>query len=202
MQPTSTQELSRSGCLTEMRSTPPIGSASSKSEAPRSFEALVVTDNPLQLDGRVFVVTGGAQGLGLTLAEALVEAGGHVYCLDVQPEPQQAFYDTQAWLQGHYQGTLQYRRVDVQNAADVDDTIASIAHDHGRLDGLVAAAGIQYVKPALEYPAPRVSHVSAYHNSSKLSFRLTGADDERQLQRRLLLGCQLYVTVTQTITAC
>ena len=30
-----------------------------------------------QLDGRVFVVTGGGRGLGLTLAEALAEAGGH-----------------------------------------------------------------------------------------------------------------------------
>jgi len=30
-----------------------------------------------ELDGRVFIVTGGARGLGLTLAEALVEAGGH-----------------------------------------------------------------------------------------------------------------------------
>lgn len=28
------------------------------------------------LKGRVFVVTGGARGLGLTLAEAVVEAGG------------------------------------------------------------------------------------------------------------------------------
>lgn len=31
----------------------------------------------IQLDGKVFVVTGGARGLGLTLAEALVEGGGH-----------------------------------------------------------------------------------------------------------------------------
>lgn len=30
-----------------------------------------------QLDGRVFIVTGGGRGLGLTLAEVLVEAGGH-----------------------------------------------------------------------------------------------------------------------------
>src|SRR5437762_6440059 len=30
-----------------------------------------------QLDGRVFIVTGGGRGLGLTLAEALVEVGGH-----------------------------------------------------------------------------------------------------------------------------
>jgi hypothetical protein len=33
-----------------------------------------------ELEGRVFVVTGGARGLGLTLAEALVEAGGHGWC--------------------------------------------------------------------------------------------------------------------------
>lgn len=29
-----------------------------------------------ELAGKVFIVTGGAQGLGLTLAESLVEAGG------------------------------------------------------------------------------------------------------------------------------
>lgn len=29
-----------------------------------------------QLRGKVFAVTGGARGLGLTMAEALVEAGG------------------------------------------------------------------------------------------------------------------------------
>jgi NAD(P)-dependent dehydrogenase (short-subunit alcohol dehydrogenase family) len=34
----------------------------------------------IQLDKRVFIVTGGARGLGLTLAEALVEAGGHGEC--------------------------------------------------------------------------------------------------------------------------
>lgn len=49
----------------------PIHSSSSKSTPKR-----LVTSNT-QLDNRVFIVTGGARGLGLTLAEALVEAGGH-----------------------------------------------------------------------------------------------------------------------------
>ncbi|KAK4897989.1 hypothetical protein LTR27_004373 [Elasticomyces elasticus] len=104
-----------------------------------------------ELDGRVFVVTGGAQGLGLTLAEALVEAGGKVYCLDIQKEPTAPFYETQGRVAKEFGGTLNYRHVDVQNAELVDEVIASIAAEHSRLDGLVAAAGIQNVKPALEF---------------------------------------------------
>ena len=33
----------------------------------------------------------------------------------------------------------------------LNDTVAAIANEHGRLDGLVAAAGIQQETPALEY---------------------------------------------------
>jgi len=37
--------------------------------------------------GKTYLVTGGARGLGLALAEALVEAGGRVYCLDRAEKP-------------------------------------------------------------------------------------------------------------------
>ncbi|KAK5128560.1 hypothetical protein LTR85_003231 [Meristemomyces frigidus] len=105
-----------------------------------------------ELDGKVFVVTGGAQGLGLGLAEALVEAGGHVYCLDVQNEPSQTFCDAQKSLAKCYDGTLHYRQVDVQEAEQLDLVISAIAEKHSRIDGLVAAAAIQRVEPALTYP--------------------------------------------------
>jgi len=36
----------------------------------------------LKLDGRVAVVTGGAQAIGLACVEALSEAGAHVYIAD------------------------------------------------------------------------------------------------------------------------
>ncbi|KAK0267278.1 hypothetical protein LTR35_016451 [Friedmanniomyces endolithicus] len=112
-----------------------------------------------ELNGRVYVVTGDAQGLGLTLAEALVEAGGKVYCLDIQKEPTAPFYETQGRVADRFEGTLSYRHVDVQNAEQVDSVIAEIAAEHSRLDGLIAAAGIQYVKPALEYPPDRIQHM-------------------------------------------
>lgn len=111
------------------------------------------------LTDRVYIVTGGARGLGLTLAEALVEAGGHVYCLDRLPQPSDTFNDTQSKLSHAYSGSLHYRKVDVQDVADLNSVIADIAQAHQRLDGLVAAAGIQHVCPALEYPVEKVNEM-------------------------------------------
>jgi hypothetical protein len=38
--------------------------------------------------------------------------------------------------------------------------VAEIAQQHQRLDGLIAAAGVQYVSPALEYPSEKIGEVS------------------------------------------
>lgn len=111
-----------------------------------------------ELDGRVFIVTGGAGGLGLTLAEALVEAGGNVYCLDWAETPPQAFYDAQDRC-SHFGGSLHYRQVDVQQAKQLDSVIASIAAEHLRMDGLIAAAGVQKVTPALDYEPEKITEM-------------------------------------------
>ena len=47
---------------------------------------------------------------------------------------------------------MYYDHVDVTDAAELDAVIARIAGEYERLDGLVAAAGVQKVTPALEYP--------------------------------------------------
>ncbi|QIW95661.1 hypothetical protein AMS68_001179 [Peltaster fructicola] len=111
-----------------------------------------------ELDGRVYVVTGGARGLGLTLAEALVEAGGSVYCLDRLSAPADDFFESQARADRHG-GSLHYRKVDVQHPQELDDTIATIAAEHKKLDGLVAAAGIQYICPAIDYPSDQITNM-------------------------------------------
>ena len=48
---------------------------------------------------------------------------------------------------------LHYRRIDVRDTELLNSVIESIANDEGRMDGLVAAAGIQQETPALEYLA-------------------------------------------------
>lgn len=49
--------------------------------------------------------------------------------------------------------SLHYRRIDVRNVPGLNEVIEKIGEDHGRLDGLIAAAGIQQETPALEYSA-------------------------------------------------
>lgn len=48
---------------------------------------------------------------------------------------------------------LEYRRIDVRDAELLHSVVEDIANAEGRMDGLVAAAGIQQETPALEYTA-------------------------------------------------
>lgn len=48
---------------------------------------------------------------------------------------------------------MHYRRIDVRDTELLNSVIEAIANDEGRMDGLVAAAGIQQETPALEYSA-------------------------------------------------
>ncbi|KAI6780959.1 D-arabinitol 2-dehydrogenase [ribulose-forming]-like protein [Emericellopsis cladophorae] len=105
----------------------------------------------LELVGHVFIVTGGARGLGLALAEALVEAGAKVYCFDKAASPDQKWNEALERVVPEWGGHLEYRQVDVQDTPALERLIGAIAEENGRLDGAVAAAGIQQIKPACEY---------------------------------------------------
>ncbi|KAF4760674.1 hypothetical protein HAV15_006718 [Penicillium sp. str.  len=104
------------------------------------------------LAGKVVLVSGAARGLGLVQAEALLEAGAKVYALDRLEEPASEFEQIQQ--RAKELGTaLYYRRIDVRDTELLNSVIETIANEEGRMDGLVAAAGIQQETPALEYSA-------------------------------------------------
>ncbi|KAE8394722.1 hypothetical protein BDV23DRAFT_147020 [Aspergillus alliaceus] len=105
------------------------------------------------LAGKIVCVSGAARGLGLTQAEALLEAGAKVYALDRLEEPSPEFYEIQQRAKEELGTELHYRRIDVRDTEFLENTIESIANIEGRMDGLVAAAGIQQETPALEYSA-------------------------------------------------
>ena len=110
------------------------------------------------LANKVILVSGGARGLGLTQAEGLLEAGATVYALDRLPEPSADFarVATRAKELGV---AIHYRQIDVRDEAKLEETIQKIGTDHGGVDGLIAAAGIQQETPAIEYNAADCSRM-------------------------------------------
>ena len=99
----------------------------------------------------LMIVTGGARGLGLVQVEALIEAGAAaVFTFDRLPAPEPRFEE----LKNIYPDqTLEYKQIDVTDVDSIKPAFKEAADWKGRLDGLVAAAGIQYEAPALEYTA-------------------------------------------------
>lgn len=56
-------------------------------------------------------------------------------------------------------GSLHYRQQDVADTDQLNSLIAAIAAENGRLDGVVAAAGVQQVLPAMEWNADEVTRM-------------------------------------------
>ncbi|KAF1931375.1 NAD(P)-binding protein [Didymella exigua CBS 183.55] len=103
------------------------------------------------IGGKVYVVTGGGQGLGFSIAEGLVEAGGTVHVLDRSPEPTKEFEDARNRMDFEFDGALEYHQADVSDEKALGRIIPEIAARKKRLDGLVAAAAIQQVTKAIDY---------------------------------------------------
>jgi NAD(P)-dependent dehydrogenase (short-subunit alcohol dehydrogenase family) len=111
------------------------------------------------LEDRVYAITGGARGLGLAMAEALLEAGAKVYCLDRLESPDPEFMAAKEHGEREFGGLLEYRRLDVRNDAEVNNVFSEIAGNNQRLDGLIAAAGINYLQSALEHSQTALNEV-------------------------------------------
>ena len=76
-----------------------------------------------------------------------------VYALDRLPEPSPEFYTIQNRAASELGTTLHYRQIDVRSVPKLNEIIREISDKEGRLDGLLAAAGIQQETSALEYTA-------------------------------------------------
>jgi NAD(P)-dependent dehydrogenase (short-subunit alcohol dehydrogenase family) len=90
------------------------------------------------LDGRVFVITGGAQGIGAACARRLVADGAAVALWDMADAPGQALA---AELQAAGARAV-YVHCDVASKAEVDAALTATLVALGRVDGLVNNAGI------------------------------------------------------------
>lgn len=91
----------------------------------------------MRLDGKVAIVTGGAQGIGKAIARRFLDAGARVFLADWDAE---AGAETLAEVEAL--GAVRFLKTDVSREADVTALIAATLDAFGRIDILVNNAGV------------------------------------------------------------
>ncbi len=91
------------------------------------------------LEGKVVIITGGAAGIGLAVAQGFVEVGAKVMIADFAEETGQKAAEE---VSQKGAGEAAFARCDVSSKADVDAVIAKTLEKWGTVDALVNNAGI------------------------------------------------------------
>jgi len=104
-----------------------------------------------QLQDRIALVTGGAQGLGQAICARLAAEGCHVVVADLNEEKA---IQTAAAVQEMGRRSLAIK-VDVSDEAQVSAMVDRTVAEFGRLDILVANAGILIAEEITEFPAEK-----------------------------------------------
>lgn len=112
---------------------------------------------PFDLTGKVALVTGGNGGIGLGMAEAMAEAGADIVIWGTNETKNEA---AKAQLAGHGR-RVAARKVNVANEQEVVDGMKVALAEMGRLDCVVANAGIGGGAPIAEMTTDLFRKVNA-----------------------------------------
>lgn len=123
----------------------------------------------MKLEGNVAIVTGAASGIGKAIARAYAAEGAKVAIADLNGEAAKAAVDEIAADGGQAMAVT----MDVTDEAAVNEGVEAVVSRFGRLDTMVANAGIQIVHPIEEFPYDEFRKVVDIHLGG--SFLLTRA---------------------------
>ena len=101
----------------------------------------------MKIEGRTFIVTGGASGLGGATAHMLAGAGGNVVIVDVNAEAGER-------MARDLGARSRFARADVASEPDVRGAVETARKTFGGLQGLVNAAGIGVAEKVLGKAGP------------------------------------------------
>ncbi|OQE24140.1 hypothetical protein PENFLA_c010G07087 [Penicillium flavigenum] len=90
----------------------------------------------------------GGDGIGLALVKAVVEFGGHVAVIDYREVPHLDLREIQDL---HKKSRVKYFSVDITNEMLVTKAFDGILAEFGRVDGVIACAGICVEKPFVDH---------------------------------------------------
>ncbi|KAG9254498.1 uncharacterized protein F5Z01DRAFT_108295 [Emericellopsis atlantica] len=150
-------------------------------ESQHSLAAGTTTHNLFSLTGKTIAITGGGRGLGITLALAVVEAGGNVACLDILSEPSAEEWTSLSALAKKTGRSVTYHRCEVTDETSIESVMDTVARDatarQAPFWGTIACAGIQQQVPALDYPAADFDrilrvNVTGVFNTAKYAARV------------------------------
>ena len=127
-----------------------------------------MTKELFDMQGQVAAVTGAASGLGLATAQVLARAGARVMLLDVDAQGLEAARQAIASEGGQVEAAL----LDVSDRAAIRAVIDGIVQRHGRLDAVVANAGIS-AGPGYGTEAGQINAVQDEQWDHVLSINLT-----------------------------
>ncbi|RAL12689.1 putative D-arabinitol dehydrogenase ArbD [Aspergillus homomorphus CBS 101889] len=116
------------------------------------------------LENKVTLVTGGARGLGLAMAQAIVASGSDLAIVDLnkQEAEEQAkklveqFQKENPGLEADQIPSVTAHYSDVSDPESVDTAISEVILKHGKIDHLVTSAGFAENFDAVSYPYDRI----------------------------------------------
>jgi len=100
----------------------------------------------MELTGKVAIVTGGGQGLGEAISNALARAGVTVVCADIQDEKAKNVAKN-ITANG---GKATSLKLDLREESSVKEVVNAVVKEHGRIDILINNAGTDLTVPFTE----------------------------------------------------
>lgn len=99
------------------------------------------------IEGRTFIISGGASGLGLATAHLLTAKGGYVSILDLPRTDQDALFTSFTSI-SNFSARVKFFPCDVTSSESISTAIAGTAEwikqTHADLGGIIACAGISW----------------------------------------------------------